>query len=887
MLLKVSLLIMLGLTQSSLLDKIDEIRYNDGLANEEKVIQLENYLRDLSDNDSIAILYHRAAIVTKDFDLKKTIEWQQKAVNLSIDRKDTINTIKSLYNLGYYQRESELFADMEESYMRIIAYNLTERTTGRSYSALGTISMNKGDYFRADKYFKKADEILSKLNLPRYLLDNNLESVSLLIKMGSVEKLEEILNLLNRIDSLVTVHPTGERNKYDILARKSSFYDDLGRYDEAIRDTKKALKLAKVIEDIDRIVNAYNNLAISYTKTKDFKSAISSLNMVINYDSLSEYAAASYNNLGDTYKAMGDDNNALFYYQKSIDTYLQKHKYPDLSTIQLMERCQFQDYLMLAIVSKIDFYRYKFDLTGKVSNLDSILNSVKLGDKLLEILRSRSFENTSKLYWREQAHTIYGKGIWAAYRIDDMESYFYFMEKNKAILLLENLSETQAQIIGGIPDNIVKRGRMLKRRSLDKLEDGMDNYFVYQDFLDSINKAFPKYSNIKQQMKVLSLDQVLNDFNFLENGVVLQYFVENENAYGLHIGKNSVFKFNVGQFQELLVESKEFKILCSKPLNSKEEMNTFAKISSSLRMKLIPSNISATYQLIIIADGFLQDIPFEALTATKEINELKDQFLINNYEISYAYSVSHLIKNNSLNRKNENGFLGVAPERFSDPRLSILGNSAKEVTFACNVMDGELFIGDEATKDNFLDQMDQYQTIHLSTHANSGSNDSTWISFRDLKLSGNEIYGEKNDAELIVLSACRTSLGEMIAGEGIMSLSRAFFHAGAASVLSTLWNVNDQVSVGIIADFYKALVTGKSRAASLRTAKLNYLSSHSGSEISPYFWSSYIMIGDGGKLELNKHKTILNPLTISILLLSAGILFLFLMRKKSNSAKNG
>ncbi|MEL6562769.1 MAG: CHAT domain-containing protein, partial [Bacteroidota bacterium] len=255
-------------------------------------------------------------------------------------------------------------------------------------------------------------------------------------------------------------------------------------------------------------------------------------------------------------------------------------------------------------------------------------------------------------------------------------------------------------------------------------------------------------------------------------------------------------------------------------------------------------------------------------------------------EISYAYSVSHLIKNNSLERNNENGFLGVAPERFSDPGLSILKNSAKEVTSACNVMNGELFIGEEASKEHFLDQMDQYQTIHLSTHANSGSSDSTWISFRDQKLSGNEIYGEKNDAELIVLSACRTSLGEMIAGEGIMSLSRAFFHAGAASVLSTLWNVNDQVSVGIIADFYQALVTGKSRAAALRTAKLNYLSSHSGSGISPYFWSSYIMIGDGGKLNLQSSKTSSTPLLISVFLILGIIVFIVLMRKKSMEAKN-
>lgn len=886
MLLKISLLLMLGLTQPSLLERIDEINKSDNIANEEKVILLEDYLNEHKDSDSLAVLYHRAAQVIMNVDLKKTMDWQQKAVKMMSEQQDTVNLVKSLYNLGYYQRKSRLYTAMEQTYLSIIAFNDTSKITGKSYSALGEISKNKGDYFRADKYYIKADEILTKLGDPKSILDNKLRRISLAIKMGSVENQEEILYLMNQVDSLVAVHPPKDKNTYDILTRKSYLNDDFGRIDEAIRDIKKALELARKIGEIDRIVNAYNNLAISYTKNKDFESAINAINQVITYDSLSKYGAASYNNLGDIYKKMGDDNQALYNYQKSIDTYLQKYKYPDLSVVQLMERCQFQDYLMLAIVSKIDFFKYKFDQTGNTSNLDSILNSVKLGDKLLEILRSGSFENMSKLYWREKAHTIYGKGIWAATKLNDMDSYFYFMEKNKAILLLENLSETQAQIIGGIPDETVKRGRSLKRKSLDQLEDGMDSYFVYHNFLDSVNRAFPKYSNIKQQMKVLSLEQVLNNFDFLKKGVVLQYFVDNANAYGLHIAKDSVFKFMVGDLKGLSVESKEFKILCSKPLLSKEELAAFANLSHNLRKKLIPPAIVATDQLIIIADGFLQDIPFEALASTSEISQLKSRFLINDYEVSYAYSVSHLMENNALERNNESGFLGVAPGRFSDPHLAMLKNSSKEVMSACDVMKGELFIGEDASKVHFLEQMDQYQTIHLSTHANSGSIDSTWISFRDEKLSGSEIYGEKNDAELIVLSACRTSLGEMIAGEGIMSLSRAFFHAGAASVLSTLWNVNDQVSVEIIADFYRALVAGKSRAAALRTAKLNYLSSHSGSEISPYFWSSYIMIGDGSKLNLNSNKTTSKTLITSIVLIVVVIVFIAFMRKKTLVAKN-
>lgn len=858
MLLKVTLLFMLGVAQTSLLEDLEAISADGEKSKEDKIIAIKNFINDQSENDSLGILYHEAAKDVRKFDLKQAVNWQKEAIRIFKEKSDTIYLVKGLYNQGFYFSELENQTLEENSYLDLIAYNLNDKITGKAYSALGTFSMGKGDYFRADKYYRKAEEILSKTpDSEKSLLKNKLGYIALLFRISSIEKVMEIEVLLNEVDSLVASLTLNYPEKYDILSRKSFFYDDLGRYDEAIRDRKEALSIALNIKDSMRIADSYNNLAVSYTKTKEFASATTYLKQVLEYAAEEDqFVAAAYNNMGDTYMAMRNLDEALFFYQKSIDTYLDKKNSIRSSLTEMMETCLFKDNLMQAIISKIDFYKSKYNITSKKNNLDSLLSSVKLADDLLGILRSQSFENNSKLYWREKAHAVYGKGIWAASQNDDNESYFYFMEKNKAVLLLENLTETQAQLIGGIPEETRKRGTSLRSKSLNQLEDGIDNYFTYKNFLDSVKATFPKYSDIKQQLKVLSLKEVFKSFDFLNDGGVLQFFVDTQNAYALYLNRDSVFRFDVGNVDILKKDVTDFKILCSKPLRSKESIKLFTAIAKRLYDKLIPSQIHNTDKLLIIADGFLQDIPFEALSIENDMENLAANFLINNYEVSYAYSLSHLIKNNSVARKNKFGFLGVAPEQFSDPILADLINSTMEVKAANKVLDGNSFIGEDASKEHFLKVMDQYQIIHLSTHASSGSADSSWISFRDNKLAGYEIYGEKNDADLIVLSACNTSVGEMIAGEGIMSLSRAFFHAGAASVLSTLWNVNDQVSAEIITDFYEALVAGYTRSASLRSAKLKYLQSRNGSEISPYYWSSYILIGDSSTLDIQQNSQV-------------------------------
>ncbi|MEZ4981980.1 MAG: CHAT domain-containing protein [Saprospiraceae bacterium] len=104
------------------------------------------------------------------------------------------------------------------------------------------------------------------------------------------------------------------------------------------------------------------------------------------------------------------------------------------------------------------------------------------------------------------------------------------------------------------------------------------------------------------------------------------------------------------------------------------------------------------------------------------------------------------------------------------------------------------------------------------------------------------------NTDLVVLSACETAVGELQRGEGIISLARAFAYAGAKSIITTLWTVNDISSKDLMQSFYASLKKENSKDKSLRDAKLNLIKSD-GEKAHPFFWAGFIGVGDMSPLK--------------------------------------
>jgi CHAT domain-containing protein len=153
------------------------------------------------------------------------------------------------------------------------------------------------------------------------------------------------------------------------------------------------------------------------------------------------------------------------------------------------------------------------------------------------------------------------------------------------------------------------------------------------------------------------------------------------------------------------------------------------------------------------------------------------------------------------------------------------------------------------------DQLKEYRYIHIATHGliNSQHPELSGLILslvdehgkpRNGFLRAREIYNLKLPAELVVLSACRTGLGKEINGEGLVGLTQGFLYAGAARVMVSLWDVNDQATSLLMTRLYQAML-GPERlapAAALRAAQIA-LWKEKGWQ-APYYWAGFVLQGE-------------------------------------------
>jgi CHAT domain-containing protein len=150
--------------------------------------------------------------------------------------------------------------------------------------------------------------------------------------------------------------------------------------------------------------------------------------------------------------------------------------------------------------------------------------------------------------------------------------------------------------------------------------------------------------------------------------------------------------------------------------------------------------------------------------------------------------------------------------------------------------------------------LSEYRIIHFATH---GLLDSQRPELSGLVLSlvdrngrpqdgflqVHEIYNLKLPADLVVLSACQTALGKDVKGEGLVGVTRGFMYAGAARVVSSLWEVDSRATAELMHRFYREMLRNKlPPAAALRAAQLSMsrdLHWHS-----PYYWAGFIIQGE-------------------------------------------
>jgi CHAT domain-containing protein len=150
-------------------------------------------------------------------------------------------------------------------------------------------------------------------------------------------------------------------------------------------------------------------------------------------------------------------------------------------------------------------------------------------------------------------------------------------------------------------------------------------------------------------------------------------------------------------------------------------------------------------------------------------------------------------------------------------------------------------------------ELGRYRVVHFATHGllDSRRPELSGIVLSMVDKNGNpldgflrldEIYNLKLNADLVVLSACQTALGEEVRSEGLIGLTRGFMYAGSPQVLASLWSVRDRAVAELMRRFYEGLLRQHlTPAAALRTAQLSMLREARWSD--PYYWAAFTLQG--------------------------------------------
>ncbi|MGA3025974.1 MAG: CHAT domain-containing protein [Bryobacteraceae bacterium] len=270
--------------------------------------------------------------------------------------------------------------------------------------------------------------------------------------------------------------------------------------------------------------------------------------------------------------------------------------------------------------------------------------------------------------------------------------------------------------------------------------------------------------------------------------------------------------------------------------------------------------IGPAKHLLIAPDGALAYLPFEALLSPRD-----GKLLIEHCSISYSQSASATLELRTMRRNSpapkevllafgdaDYGSAGDAKNRGVS--WTPLPNTRNEVSGISRLYaggQGVSYLGADATAAQVKRQdLRDYRYLHFAVH---GLVDEDNPERSGLVLSPDrtspagilrmeEIALFRTNADLVTLSACRTGIGRLLRGEGLMALSRAFFYAGAHNVIATLWDVNDLSTARLMQDLYAQLNAGLAPEDALREAKLRMLRGPWDLWRDPHFWAPFIVL---------------------------------------------
>jgi CHAT domain-containing protein len=431
------------------------------------------------------------------------------------------------------------------------------------------------------------------------------------------------------------------------------------------------------------------------------------------------------------------------------------------------------------------------------------------------------------------------------------------------------------------------------------IDEVMTKTKAYEDYLQLLEKKYPKYARLKAERKVVQVPIIQKSLD--SDQIVIEYFFNYNSFYIFYIASDTFgihYQPIDHSFKEGLEKFRKNFGSVTYDIYTQECLDSFAFQSYaiySLVLKPIEKLIKDK-RLLIITDAELGYIPFETLItkdpATNPAGSfLEMQYLIKNYPVSYLYSVSQVIEEKKPPDRIVS-YAGFAPRygkhgksNGDNFQYGDLPGAEEEILSAKEYYRGRLFRGKEVTKEKYFHAILHDDIVHLAMHTLIDEEEprlskllfSPELNNDELQLHTHEVYSNEIHSSLVVLSACNTGTGKMNKGEGIFSIARSFLLAGIKNVIYTQWSVADKSSALLMKYFYQNLSEGMAVDVAMQQAKLRFLLKGDPAKTHPYYWAGYVNMGVPICLPANKHKVFLY-LLITVLLVGTVI---FILKRKT------
>lgn len=816
----------------------------------------------------------------------------------SVESVDALNAIGTVY-LNKLDHIRGLFY-LEKGMNILEQYDKEHPSLPYFYMDMGTIYSYKRDYDRAFNYYTKALEIGRRTDGEESLI---VAECYTNIGAEYQDRNENVQALAYYEKALQLYFKIGEENNpaVGITYLKVGIINNLlGDPDQAIANHEKAIAIfsKNYGEDYSEIANTYNLIGASYTKKKIDNQALAYHNKALEMQlkklsSNHPDIVNSYNYLGDFYAEAGHYEQALAEYEKALTANgFQTNHFQDVLSL---------GYLINTLSAAGSAYLAQYQKQPNAIFLNKARQYFIKSAEAMDTLRNTLVEGGSKQTLLQDNYAVYEQMLKIDYLLFQqtnslpyLQEAFQYASRAKSQLLHEAMQESDALRFAGLPDTLMQREYDLriditynekrKQELLSSKGSETDSAVLvissklfdlkqdYEKLKKSFIEDYPDYYKLKYNQNAISAKAVQTDL-LQPNQAMLEYFV----------GDSSIFAFVLRPDTLIMQEvKKDFPLedwVKSLRENIYQNRTTgavaYTEAAYNLYQKLIaPVKSLLPEQLIIIPDGILGYVPFEALLTTKPERAIRfntHPYLLKEYQISYCYSATLLREMQQKKRVKEptEALLAVAPFYTGDTTLlaglfaydgttrkdlSPLQNSGEEVYRINKLWKGDVLTGTNATEATFTERAGNYRILHLATHgrADERVGDYSFLAFSEIKdsvenelLYVRDLYNLQLNADLVVLSACETGLGKLSRGEGIISLARAFAYAGAKSIFTTLWSVDDAKTKDLMVDFYRKLKKGLTKDAALRQAKLDYLESHANpADAHPFYWAGFAPIGD-------------------------------------------